>query len=121
MQINLESGDKHSIQGYTEKEVRINNESYVENLIVSAQELIVPWAVKTITDLTTTDLEPLLINKPKIVIIGHNQLGKLPSFEILQMLAQHGAGLEAMSIGAACRTFNVLLSEQRDVVLGLIF
>lgn len=121
MQINLESIDKHSIQGYDDHEVRINNVLYSDNILVCAQELIHPWKVSALSELKAADLEFPCGYQPKIIIIGHNQTGKLPPFELLQALSKRGIGLEAMSIGAACRTFNVLLSEQRDVIFGVMF
>lgn len=120
MQINLESTDKHSIQAYDDKEIRVNSITYSSSLIISSQEIICPWPVTTLNQLDEQLIAPLLRHQPKIIIIGSTQQGQLAPIALLQKLSQQGIGLEAMSIGAACRTFNVLLSEQRDVVLGLI-
>ena len=121
MQINLEAKDKHTVQSYSDSELRINSNLYHSNLIVSAHEIIEDWSIKTIQDLNEDSLTPLLRYEPKIIIIGHNQLGKFAPLSVMQTLSKDRIGLECMSIGAACRTFNVLLSEQRDVVLGIIF
>ncbi len=119
MHINLEQHDQFTIQSYSDHEVKIADEIYQDNLIVSPQEILQPWAIKTINELKIENLEPFLKSQPKIIIIGHNAL-KHPPMEILQYLSTLKIGMEAMSIGAACRTFNVLLSEGRDVVLGLL-
>lgn len=121
MQINLESTDKHSIQAYSETELHIDSQSYQANLVVSSQEIIQDWPIKALKDLDEKLLQPLLKHKPEIIIIGHNQQGQFPPFSVRQSLSRQRIGLESMSIGAACRTFNVLLSEGRYVVLGIIF
>lgn len=120
MHINLETADQHAIQAYSENEIRIDSISYQTSLIVNRHEIITDWPIHTINELTEELLSPLLKHQPRIIIIGHHNQGQFVSFPIIQALANQGIGLECMSIGAACRTFNVLLSEQREVVLGII-
>jgi uncharacterized protein len=36
-----------------------------------------------------------------------------------RMLEARGVALEVMNLGAACRTYNVLAQERREVVAGL--
>ncbi|CEK10699.1 MTH938/NDUFAF3 family protein [Legionella hackeliae] len=121
MHINLEANDKHTIQAYSEKMLQIDSAVYNQSLIVSSHEIITDWAIKTINDLNEDTLWPLLKYQPKIILLGHNQQGRFASPLLVDMLAKKGIGLECMSIGAACRTFNVLLSEQREITLGIIF
>lgn len=121
MHINLEARDKHTVRAYDERELLIDSIHYKGNLIVSSHEIITPWSIETILELGEESLLPLIKYQPKVVLIGHNLQGKFPSSSVIQHLAQKGIGLECMSIGAACRTFNVLLSEQREVALGIIF
>ena len=73
-----------------------------------------------IQSLTEKDVEEILQHNPEIVIIGHQIPGLFPPDSIRLMFSQKRVGLECMDIGAACRTFNVLLSELRDVTLVLI-
>ncbi len=61
----------------------------------------------------------LLQLQPEVILIGYNGHNKL-LIELIQDLAKKKIGLECMSIGAACRTFNILLSEGRKVVAGFI-
>jgi uncharacterized protein len=119
MEINLEAADHYSIHAYNDNEIKINSQSYQSSLIVSSHEIIKDWPIDSIQQLTEETLAPLLRYQPKIIIIGHGEHGLLPQ-TIIQSLAKQNIGLECMSIGAACRTFNVLLSEHREVVLGLI-
>lgn len=120
MQINQEARDKHSIQAYDEIQIKVNNTDYSESLIVSKDNILSPWPLHCVTELNETLLKTILDQKPEIIIIGHRDLGKMIPFAMLQYLTNQRIGVECMSVGAACRTFNVLLSEQRAVVLGIV-
>lgn len=120
MQINLERPDKHSIQSYSEQHVIINEQTYNSSLIVSQQAIDDRWQKDNIQELDECDVERILKHNPKIVIIGHQGSGQLPNTHIHLLFSKKGVGLEYMDIGAACRTFNVLLSELREVTLALI-
>ncbi len=121
MHIHLETTDRYSIEAYSETEVRINATPYQHNLIVSHAELITPWSINAITELTEETLAPLLKHQPEIILIAHAKINIFAPLAIIHSLAQQHIALECMLIGPACRTFNVLLSEKRHVVLGIIF
>lgn len=121
MHIQLESNAQHAIEAYSETEIRIQSVAYHKSVIVSPHALITDWPVHTLAELTEATIEPLLTHSSKIILIGHNNPKVLVPTVALRYLATQQIALESMSIGAACRTFNVLLSEGRDVVLGVIF
>lgn len=121
MYINLESKESYSIEAYSEQEVRINAVIYHQNLIVSHALLITEWNIKSIAKLNKDTLAPLLTHQPEIILIGHPLQNIFAPPEAIQFLAKQHIALECMSIGSACRTFNVLLSEKRNVMLGIIF
>ena len=120
MQINKEPRDKHAIQSYSLEQIIINNETYEDNLLITHDTIITDWTNKKISDLYIGDIQSLLNIKPEILIIGHEDKNLLPNFELMQALSKNNIGFEFMTIGAACRTFNVLLSEERRAVLGLL-
>lgn len=120
MQINKEPGGIHSIQSYSDTEIKINGVIYTTNLIICRDEIILDWSIGQLSALDDDFLTPILNTQPEVIIIGHNQTGAQPPIKVLQHLSQKRIGLECMSIGAACRTFNVLLSEDRKVTLGII-
>ena len=121
MQINLESSDKHAIKSYSDSQILVNYTEYNESLIISREEIISPWPVHSVQALTEDLLKPIIELQPEVILIGHNQLGAQIPMILVQFLANQRVGIECMSIGAACRTFNVLLSEMRNVVLGIIY
>ena len=114
MHIHLEKNEQHAIQSYSEYAVVINQVTYQANLIVNRDTLISPWE-------GLSSLEPILSLHPEVIIIGHtNPAFQLP-LSIRAQLSQLKIGIECMNLGAASRTFNVLLSENRAVVLGINF
>jgi uncharacterized protein len=121
MHIHLEAAENNAIQAYSDHQIQINSVTYEQSLIVSKEEIITELAIKNIQDMDEAYLQQLLQLKPEVIIIGHENTGKFPPMSIINQLAQHRIGLECMSIGAACRTYNVLLSEDRSVVAGFIF
>lgn len=120
MQINQEACDTYSIQSYSDTQITINHLDYKNSVIVSRNSIISPWPIDSITQLNETLLAPILLLEPEVILIGQHAIqSQIPAL-MLYYLAQKRIGIECMSIGAACRTFNVLLSEQRAVVLGVI-
>lgn len=89
--------------------------------------LIVPsgiyaWDVNAIDELTPERCADFLreLAAPAFVLLGTGPAHRMPSEPIRKLFAEAGLGLEPMSTGAACRTYNVLLAEGRDFGAGLI-
>ena len=121
MHINLETSDKYTIQAYSESQIKINEICYQQNIIISKQGVITNWLINDISELENERLQILIDCKPEIIIIGHQKTGQFAPFATMELLSKNRIGFECMSIGAACRTYNVLLSEDRAVVLGILF
>lgn len=120
MQIQLEAREQHSIQAYSDTEIKINQTNYTTSLIVSRDTLITPWAINHTTELTKSLLEPLLALQPELILLGTHAPHQLRQLNLIQALCEQHIGVECMDVGAACRTFNILLGEQRAVVAGFI-
>ncbi|WP_454783806.1 Mth938-like domain-containing protein [Legionella sp. WA2024007413] len=121
MKINLESAELHAVQAYSDNKIQINSIVYERSLIVSKTEIISDLPIKNIEEIDEHYMNLLTQFKPEIIIIGHEHTGKLLSLSIMKHFADQRIGIECMSIGAACRTYNVLLSEYRAVIAGFIF
>lgn len=102
-------------------EVRCGARAFRSSIILAAAGAPVPWTVRDAASLTEPDLVPLLELRPELVLLGSGPRQVFPPQRVFAALAGHGIGLEVMDNGAACRTFNLLLQEGRDVVVALIF
>jgi uncharacterized protein len=119
MQLTRDSSTQHLIRAWEPGRVRIAERWVAGNVIVSADQILEGWATSAPTALTVDDLAPALALTPTILLLGTGTDRFLPDIELMAALAQRRVGLEIMSTPAACRTFNVLLQEQRRVVVAL--
>ena len=77
------------------------------------------WSPNDITDLTIDDFKSILECKPDVVLLGTGQKLTFPNTALRREFNQLNIGLEVMDTGAACRTYNVLLSEGRNVAAAI--
>jgi uncharacterized protein len=107
------------IRGYSDAEIRIGERSVRSSCIVTAEELLTDWGPATFADFTDAHLEPLMRLAPQLVILGTGMTQQFAPAGVRHTLTARGIGLEAMQLGAACRTFNVLVQEERRVAAAL--
>lgn len=97
----------------------IDDRRIAESVMITPDR-VESWPVADIGSLTDEQLDSLCAQAPEIVILGSGRTQRFPPARIVASLQNRGIGVEVMANDAACRTFNVLLSEQRRVVLGLV-
>jgi len=119
MQLNRDNSAVHFIRAWEPGRVRVAERWIAGNVIVGADRIIEAWTTVRPDALTVADLEAALALEPTIVVLGTGTQGSLPDVELMAALAARSVGLEIMNTPAACRTFNVLLQEQRRVVAAL--
>lgn len=120
MKFTLETTSRvNLIRGYSSQEIRIGEQRLQGSCIVSAEHLIAEWAPKTLAELAPEHLEPILALKPELVLLGTGPSQHFPPAAIRGAFTAQGVGLEVMDLGAACRTFNILVQEERRVVAAL--
>jgi len=108
------------ITAYDDNSVSINGKSFSQSLIVSTLQLKDDWNLTSIKSLQTSHIEQILTLKPELIIIGTGDRLIFPAVEAYAAIIQQGIGVDFMDTGAACRTYNILMSEGRDVVAGLV-
>ena len=121
MQIQLETHETHTIQAYNDTEIKVNDVRYHTSFIVSRDSLITPWTLLDTAELNEDLLQPLLDLEPEVIILGSKAPNVLRRLDCIRQLCEKHIGIECMTRDAACRTFNILLSEHRRVVAGFIF
>jgi uncharacterized protein len=119
MQLTRDNSALHFIRAWEPGRLRIADRWVTGNVIVGAERIIEGWTTRAPSELTIAELEPALAIEPTIVLLGTGAQQLLPDTELMAAFAARSVGLEIMSTPAACRTFNVLLQEQRRVVAAL--
>ena len=72
-------------------------------------------------DALTADHLALLVGLGReIVLLGTGARLRFPHPEILKPLIQAGIGVEVMDVQAACRTYNILMAEERRIAAALL-
>jgi uncharacterized protein len=121
MQISREDENvPNAITAYGNGEVRMRERVFHSSLIATRDAVITGWNPPPVAQLTIGDFGQLLECSPKIVILGTGAAHRMPPPELFASFAAHGIGLEVMDTGAACRTYNLLLAESRQVAAALI-
>ena len=89
-------------------------------LIVLPEKLL-PWQVSGFDALAETDFEVFLGLDLEILLLGTGPKQRFPHPRLTRSLAQKRVGVEAMDLQAACRTYNILMAEERRVAAALLF
>jgi uncharacterized protein len=110
---------RHVVRGYSPGALRIGEQEYSRSVIVSAQTLITDWRPQRMAELTAADLEPVLGLRPEVLLLGSGERQVFPPHDLLAQLYAARVGFEVMDTGAACRTYNVLVGEGREVAAAL--
>jgi len=107
-------------RGYPRGELRINDKLFQQSLILSSTTIQPEPALTDVAGLNDAHLAYILGLKPEVVLLGTGQRQVFPNASVGARFLQVGVGFEVMDTGAACRTFNVLVGEQRQVVALLL-
>jgi len=108
------------IRGYAPGEVRINEATYQRSLIVTPDSLIEDWRPASFEDLTAEDMQRVAEFDPDVVILGTGESHRFPHPRLLRALYERHIGVEVMTTNAACRTYNILMAEDRPVAAALL-
>lgn len=132
-QFNLETTEKLTIQSYNNGEINIalsgnyaehegaaSIQCMTDSFILTPSQIIKDWLYKDVAEFTIDSFKPLIEQQPELVILGTGEKLTFPDHKTLQSFQLAGIGVEVMNTASACRTFNVLVSENRYVIAGLL-
>lgn len=108
------------VRSYANGELTVGGAVLHASCLISADALITDWRPQTMAELTLGDLQPVIALQPELVVIGSGNRQRFPSTQLMAALLERGIGCEVMDTSAACRTYNVLVSENRRVVAALM-
>jgi uncharacterized protein len=108
------------VRAYGSGELRVNDEVYRSAIILSASAVHATPDIRDMEDLVRLDPSRILALDPELVLLGTGARQIFPAASFRAQFLSAGIGIEVMDTGAACRTFNVLVAEQRRVVALLM-
>jgi uncharacterized protein len=110
----------YTFSGYGDGFVQINGERHERNLIVTPEKLL-PWGAASFDALAEQDFQAILELNPEIVLLGTGPKQRFPHPRLTRALMEKRIGVEAMDLQAACRTYNILMAEERRVAAAILF
>jgi uncharacterized protein len=113
-------GDSLFIRSVTTDGIRVGDEIYRKPIVLNAEQVIDECSISSVEQMTEQDLDGLLSLQPDVVLIGTGATQVFLEPSQLMFFYSRNIGVEVMNTHAACRTFNVLVSELRNVAAVLI-
>lgn len=107
------------VRSYSPQELKVGEHVVRSSCIVMADKLIAQWPPATLDELQLNHLESIFELQPELVLLGTGAQQRFASAQIRAAFAAQRIGLESMDLGAACRTFNILVQEDRRVAAAL--
>ncbi len=107
------------VRRYGDGEVVVGEQHITRPLIITPRQLVLNWEAHSLAELTEAELAPLFALGVPIVLLGAGDTHCFPSSRVRAAFGARGIALECMTLGAACRTYNILANEGRSVAAGL--
>ncbi|NOY70997.1 MAG: hypothetical protein GXP14_01260 [Gammaproteobacteria bacterium] len=90
------------------------------SLIITPDILISNWPVQTVETLSTEHIKQIVVLAPEIILLGTGKQLQWPNMKLLSEVSNNGIGIDVMTTAAACRTYNILTYEGRNVAAALM-
>ena len=112
--------EKNIFSGYGSGYVVVNNKKYENSMITMPDKIIEDWQASTVEKLTEEHFKLLIPYEPEIILLGTGATLRFPSPLVTKNLLESKIGFEVMDTNAACRTYNILMAEGRNVAAALL-
>ncbi|MBI4757094.1 MAG: Mth938-like domain-containing protein [Betaproteobacteria bacterium] len=109
------------VTAYGEVYVAVNGRRFESGIILMPGRIVEDWCAGGFSELGREHIEQVWELEPEVVLLGTGMRQRFPRPDLLRPLAEAGIGVEVMTLHAACRTYNVLMSEGRRVAAALLF
>ena len=107
------------IHAYTRTSVSVNGQAHTRSILVPPTGDLIDWQVSSLDALTEADFQPIVQAAPEVLILGTGGTTRFIHPALMRQLIAARIGVETMDTAAACRTYNVLVSEGRRVMAAL--
>jgi uncharacterized protein len=114
-----DQSDVQTISGYGPGWVAVGQEKITHNVILGSHGERIQWAASW-EELGPEHFATLAQLQVEVVIFGSGDKLRFPKPAWLAPLAGRRIGIETMDSAAACRTYNILAQEGREVAVALL-
>lgn len=109
------------VTAYGECYIDINGMRHTTSLLLLPHSIDSDWGGVDFAGLKLSDFERLATLDCDVLLLGTGTRQQFPDASLLQPLMAARIGFEIMDTGAACRTYNILMAEGRNVAAFLLF
>lgn len=120
MELQQDKGLGPFIAAYEAEELRVEQQVYHSSILVHAEKQVHVWRPFDLADLQAQDFQDIISLNPNLILLGTGKTLVFPESELLAPLYNACLGVEIMDTAAACRTYNVLMAEGRNVLAALL-
>jgi len=110
----------NTVTGYGPGFIEVNKARHHGHVLLTPDSPAGPWQAASFAALRPEDFDALLELRPEIVLLGTGRKQRFPHPRLTASLARAGVGIEVMDTAAACRTYNILMSEGRRVLAAFL-
>ncbi len=110
----------NTVTAYDERHIEVNAQRYEHSILLMPGGSVQTWPVTEFSQLTELQFRAILGQKPELVIVGTGARQRFAHPRLWAELSAQRVGVEFMDTGAACRTYNILMTEGRLVLAALI-
>lgn len=100
--------------------ITVVDRDFHKSLLLTPEKVVEDWGVTDASQLGLADVETIAALSPELVLLGTGERQVFPPAEVMAGFLRHGIGIEAMTNGAAARTYSLLAAEGRRVVAAFI-
>ncbi|CAM3646150.1 Mth938-like domain-containing protein [Paracidovorax anthurii] len=120
MKFQPDRSEAQTISAYGPDWIAVGSERLTESVVIGARGQRLTWNCARFEDLTAGHFAQLADLDAEVIIFGSGRRNRFPPPAWLQPLMARRTGLETMDTQAACRTYNILAGEGRNVVAALV-
>ncbi len=100
--------------------IKVGDQAITCNVTLFRETVDSGWMLDADGELPADVIDALIEQRPEVIVVGAGWQSRLPPRDLMFRLAREGIGFEIMDTPAACRTFNILVSEDRDAAALLV-
>ena len=120
MRFTLEERATNSVHKVGPDGITVGDELIEKSVILTPDEIFRDWPVTSVATITERDFAPAIEAQCDVIVFGTGERPIFPPRSVVFAFARMGIGFEAMDTIAACRTFNILVSEGRRAAAALM-
>lgn len=100
--------------------VRVNADRFDHNIVVRAEEVRQDWSAASFENLSEADFDYFLDLKPEVLLFGTGPRQRFAHPRLYRALIEARIAVEFMDTAAVCRTYNILVAEDRKVIAAIL-